>query len=268
MTDSHTDPSHAAEHTSLRAELWRETKIAAAFLTRLPVPLTERESATPLAEAPRGFTLVGIALGALAAIVYILAAELGLPAAVAALLAIGALILVTGAMHEDGLADTADGFGGGRDRETTLAIMRDSRIGSYGVLALVIVIGLRVLCVAELHESFTAALALIAAAAGSRAVLPVALLYVPPARDDGLGHAAGRPNRRMTIDAAAIGGAAVLIGLGPVGGLLAAAGVAGTTYAIGRLALRRIGGQTGDVLGAIQQAAEAVILLAAVATQP
>src|SRR5258708_2275746 len=172
MTDSHTDPSHAAEHTSLRAELWRETKIAAAFLTRLPLPLTQRGSATPLAEPPRGFRRVGIALGALAAIVYILAAELGLPAAVAALLAIGALILVTGAMHEAGLADTADGFGGGRDRETTLALMRDSRIGSYGVLGLGIGIGLRVVFVAQLHEAFTAPLGLLPAAARSPAVLP------------------------------------------------------------------------------------------------
>jgi adenosylcobinamide-GDP ribazoletransferase len=267
MSEFEIDPSQAAG-TSLRAELWRETKIAAAFLTRIPLRPADGDTAAPLAEASRGFALVGIGLGVLAAATYIVAAELGLPAAVAALLSVGALVLATGALHEDGLADTADGFGGRRDREATLAIMRDSRIGSYGVLALVIVIGLRVLCVAELHGSFTAALTLIAAAAGSRAVLPLAMLYLPPAREDGLGHGAGRPPRRMTIDAAAIGGAVILVGLGPIGGLLAAAAVAGMTYAIGSMAMRRIGGQTGDVLGAMQQAAETVILLAAVATQP
>lgn len=268
MADIQTDPSHPAGGGSLGSELWRETKIAATLLTRLPFPYDDGAATGLLAGASRGFVLVGIILGVIAAAVYIFAAELGLPPAIAAVLSIGALVLTTGALHEDGLADTADGFGGGRDRESTLAIMRDSRIGSYGVLALVIVVGLRILCVAELHDSFTAALTLIAAAAGSRAVLPLVLFYLPPAREDGLGHAAGRPPKRMTIDAAAIGGAVLLIGLGPIGGVLAAGGVAASAYGIGNMARRRIGGQTGDVLGAIQQAAETVILLAAVATQP
>ena len=266
MAELHTDPSQSAGGSSLGSELWRETKTVAAFLTRLPVG--NLAASVPLAEAPRGFPLVGIGVGAAAAAAYAIATEFGLPAAVAAFIAIGALVLITGGLHEDGLADTADGFGGGRDRDGTLAIMRDSRIGSYGVLAMVIVVGLRVLCVAELHGTFTATLALIAAAAGSRAILPAVLLYMPPARADGLGHAAGRPARRLTIDAVAIGGAVVLIGLGPFGGLLAISLAAFAALMIGRLALRRIGGQTGDVLGAIQQASETAILLAAVATQP
>jgi len=266
MAELHTDPSPSAGGSSLARELWRETKTAAAFLTRIPV--RDAELPLPLAEAPRGFPLVGIVVGAAAAAAYGVAAEFGLPAAVAAFLAVGALVLITGGLHEDGLADTADGFGAGRDRDATLAIMRDSRIGSYGVLALVIVVGLRVLCVAELHGTFTVVLTLIAAAAGSRAILPAVLFFMPPARTDGLGHAAGRPAKRLTIDAVAIGGALVLIGLGPFGGLLGISVAAFVALMIGRLALRRIGGQTGDVLGAIQQAAETAILLAAVATQP
>lgn len=271
MTDLDADPTHPEDAPSedghLLAEWWRETKSAAVFLTRLPIGIG---LAAPLAvgDSARGFPVVGAAIGAAAAIVYGVATSLDLPPGIAAVLAVGSMVLATGALHEDGLADMADGFGGGRDREQVLSIMHDSRIGAYGVLALMLVIGLRILCVADLHGAFTAALTLIAAAAGSRTMLPLVLHYVPPARADGLGHDAGRPSRRMLIDGTALGAALVLIGLGPLGGILGIAAAALVSWAIAQLALRRIGGQTGDVLGAIQQAAEAAILLAAVATQP
>jgi adenosylcobinamide-GDP ribazoletransferase len=222
----------------------------------------------PIGAAARGFPTVGAAIGLAAAIVYGAAMSLDLPRAVAAVLAVGAMVLATGALHEDGLADMADGFGASRDREQILSIMHDSRSGAYGVLALMLVTGLRILCVAELHGTLTAALALIAAAAGSRALLPLVLYYVPPARTDGLGYGAGKPGRRMLIDATAVGAAVVLIGLGPFGGLLAILAAALAGWAIAKLATQRIGGHTGDVLGTIQQAAEVLILLAAVATQP
>ncbi len=272
MTDLDTDPTHLQDsphdgpHDRLLAEWWRETKVAAVFLTRLPVAGLFPTAA--IGEAARGFPTVGAAIGGAAAIVYGVATSLDLPPAVAAVLAVGTMVLATGALHEDGLADMADGFGGGRDREQVLVIMHDSRIGAYGVLALMLVIGLRILCVAELHGAFTAALALIAAAAGSRALLPLVLHYVPPARPDGLGHDAGRPGRRMLVDASAVGAGLVLIGLGPFGGVLAGLAAAMVAWVIANLALRRIGGQTGDVLGAIQQATEATILIVAVATQP
>lgn len=269
MTDFDADPTHSedapGETGHLLAEWWRETKIAAGFLTRLPVGAGV---ISPIGEAARGFPVVGAAIGVAAAIVYGIARSLDLPPAVAAVLAVGAMVLATGGLHEDGLSDMADGFGAGRDREQILSIMHDSRIGAYGVLALILVIGLRILCVAELHSSFTAALALVAAAAGSRTLLPLVLHYVPPARTDGLGHDAGRPGKRMLIDGTALGAALVLIGLGPFGGVLAIAAAVLVAWAIANLATRRIGGQTGDVLGTIQQAAEAAILLAAVATQP
>jgi len=266
MSEFDADPTHTAEE-NLLAEWWRETKVAAVFLTRLPLGL-EAAGPTAIGEAARGFPTVGAAIGAGAALVYGVATSLDLPQAVAAVLAVGAMVLATGALHEDGLADMADGFGAGHGREDILAIMHDSRIGAYGVLALMLVIGLRILCVAELHGSFTAALALIAAASGSRAVLPIVLHYLPPARSDGLGHDAGRPGRRMLIDCAAVGAALVLIGLGPFGGLLALLVTGLAAWMIANLALKRIGGQTGDVLGTIQQAGEVAILLTAVATQP
>jgi len=244
-----------------------EARLALAFLTRLPLGPAGAAEPGALARAAWAFPLAGVLVGVAGAILLTLGDRLGLPILASALLAVAATVAVTGALHEDGLADFADGLGGA-DAEHALAIMRDSRIGSYGVLALVIVVGLRVLCVAELHGTFTVVLTLIAAAAGSRAILPAVLFYMPPARADGLGHAAGRPAKRLTIDAVAIGGALVLIGLGPFGGLLGISVAAFAALMIGRLALRRIGGQTGDVLGTIQQAAETAILLAAVATQP
>jgi adenosylcobinamide-GDP ribazoletransferase len=246
----------------------RDIADALRFFTRLRVGGPGAAATLDIDRIAWAAPVAGVAVGLIGALVLGVTALLGLPLLLRAAFATAALVAATGALHEDGLADVADGFGGGATRARKLEIMRDSRIGSYGVLALVIVVGLRILCVAELHDSFTAALTLIAAAAGSRAVLPLVLFYLPPAREDGLGHAAGRPPKRMTIDAAAIGGAVLLIGLGPIGGVLAAGGVAAAAYGIGNMARRRIGGQTGDVLGAIQQAAEMVILLAAVATQP
>jgi adenosylcobinamide-GDP ribazoletransferase len=261
-----TDPDpHPVEPPGLVALWWYETRVALSFLTRFPVHGNDLGD-TSVGQAARGFPVAGVAVGIAGSAVLILAHSLGLPMDVAALLAVGTMIFATGGLHEDGLADMADGFGGGSDRDAVLAIMRDSRIGTFGVLALLLTLGLRVAALADIAEVVWAALALIAAAAGSRAVLPVVLYNLASARPDGLGQAAGRPERRQVIDSAALGAAIVFIGLGPAGGILAIAAVALTTAYLSSLAERRIGGQTGDVLGAIQQAAEVAILLAAVAT--
>src|SRR5581483_1985388 len=119
---------------------WRDDLVTASlFLTRLPLARLLRApppaSAEALTHALRAFPLVGAAIGLIAALVYWVAALFGLAPLPGALLAVGATVLLTGGLHEDGLADCADGFGGGRDRDSKLAIMRDSRIGSYGVLA-------------------------------------------------------------------------------------------------------------------------------------
>src|SRR5204863_1906899 len=109
--------------------------------------------------------------------------------------AVTAGIALTGALHEDGLADTADGFGGGRDRDDKLRIMRDSRQGSFGVVALVLSIALRAAALGTIGEPIHVTLALIAAHAASRGVLPVLMHVLTPARPDGLGASAGRPSR-------------------------------------------------------------------------
>jgi len=171
---------------------------------------------------------------------------------------------VTGCLHEDGLADTADGFGGGKDRERKLEIMRDSRIGSYGVCALAIAVILRWSALASIADASAAATALIATHAAARAPLPAFMRFVPSARTDGLGAAAGQPPRASVVLAACLGLVA-LLGLGLAGAIIAIGLLAAAGLAISRLSMRHIGGQTGDVLGALEQVNEILILLTVVA---
>ena len=247
---------------------WLESRVALAFLTRLPVRLDDEASATPLAQAARGFPVAGLIVGLAGGLAYGLADALGLPVTVSALLGVGAMVLLTGGLHEDGLADTADGVGGGRDREHALEIMRDSRIGSYGVIALVFALGLRVACVVALGAADHVLFALVAAAALSRAALPVVMFHWPPARGDGLSHAAGTPLRRAMLECAALGGILGLVGLGFPGGVVAVLLVGLVVWGLGGFLGGKLGGQTGDVLGALQQVAEIAILIVATTVLP
>ncbi len=237
---------------------------AVAFLTRVPIG-APAEGDWRLAAAAWAFPLVGAGIGAIAGFVFLLAELLGLGDGPAALLAVLAGIGVTGALHEDGLADTADGFFGGSDRDSRLAIMRDSRHGTYGVLAIVLSVALRAAALAHTGEAIYAGLALIAAHAASRALLPAVMSALKPARADGLGAEAGRPSPAPLIAAAAIGIVITLAALGPLLGLVAFAAAAAAVAGMAAPAHRLIGGYTGDVLGAAQQIAEIVVLLAATA---
>src|SRR5438270_2790816 len=241
-----------------------EFAIATALLTRLPVGAAVPADGA-VAAAGWAFPLVGAGIGAVCAIAFLMAELLGCGQAPAALIALGAGLAITGAFHEDGLADTADGFGGGHDRETKLAIMRDSNHGSFAILALVFSVGLRGAALATIGDPIHAGLALLAAHAASRGALPAMMHLLKPARADGLGFTAGRPSRAVALIAAVIGIAIALAALGPARGaialLLAAAGIA----LIAMLARRQIGGYTGDVLGAFQQIGEIVMLLVAAA---
>src|SRR5579875_2043895 len=172
---------------------WRDEFLAACrFLTRLPLGGARGEAVPPiLADTVWAFPLVGLVVGLIGGIAYAIASALALPALAAALIAIAATVLVTGGLHEDGLADTADGFGGGATREDKLAIMRDSRTGAYGVLALIFSLGLRTVAVADIAARWHVLAALVAAHALSRGVMPVAMRWLDPAREDGLGASAG-----------------------------------------------------------------------------
>lgn len=206
--------------------------------------------------------VAGAAVGLIGALALALTTFLGLPPLLRAGLSTAALIAATGAMHEDGLADTADGFGGGSTRERTLEIMRDSRIGAYGAAALALAIILRVGALAASLEGslWRAALSLILVAALSRAAALMPLALLPPARADGAGAAAGR--LELNALAAAWGSALVialglgLVALGLIHALVAAFMSGAAALGVVALARRAIGGQTGDVAGAAQQCAE------------
>jgi adenosylcobinamide-GDP ribazoletransferase len=252
---------------STRAALagwWDDLVAAGRFLTRLPLAGLSSAHTGLLARSMRAFPLVGIVVGLAGWAAFAVAAGLGLPSTIAALLALAATVLVTGALHEDGLADTADGLGGGEDRAGKLAIMRDSRSGAYGVLALVFSLALRAAALAVLTTPRAGA-ALVAAHAVSRAGLPIVMRWLAPARDDGLGASAGQPDDSAVGWCLGIAVVVALLCLGAVPGLAAVVVAAAAVAGLARLAQRQIGGYTGDVLGAAQQVGEIAVLLTAAA---
>jgi len=235
-------------------QLW----LALVLLTRLPLPRLPERAFANGARAVWAYPLVGICVGAAGALVGQLCIWAGLPQLAAATLTIATMMLMTGAMHEDGLADVCDGFWGGFTSERRLEIMRDSQIGTYGVLGLAMITLLRVSAVsALLSNGFWA---IVVAAIASRAVMPLGMYALPHARRDGLSQSVGRPPARAVAIAAALGGFALWLLLG-LSALTALFFVAVITTAVLQLAKRKIGGQTGDVLGAIQQLSEVALLL-------
>jgi adenosylcobinamide-GDP ribazoletransferase len=240
-----------------------DLKTGLAFLTRLPIPDRAPSSFGEIAKAGWTFPVVGALIGAFAALIYWLGDTVGFSPFVSALLTVGATLAVTGGLHEDGLADTSDGFGGGGTRERKLEIMRDSRTGAFGVSALVLSILLRAGAIASLAEPDLVAPALIAAHAGARAILPFFMWLVPNARMDGLAASAGQPPTARVMVALLIGFTALVLCLGLSGALLAALAIAAAIGILAWLCLGQIGGQTGDVLGALEQVCEILILLVA-----
>ncbi len=270
---------------------------AVRFFTRLPVPAWVGHSQEGLDRSARYFPLVGALVGVLSALTFLLVAEV-LPVSLAVLASMLASLLITGAFHEDGLADTIDGLGGGWTRAEVLRIMKDSRIGSYGALALVLALLLKFNALYELDDMWIAP-ALVAAHALSRfcAVTLIgtmqyaredapSILHPPPCDGDGDGDGAqAAPARnadgggevrakskplavRMSAGSLAM---AALFGLAPLALLpwpiALAAMLAATlvTAFAARLFFKRIGGYTGDCLGATQQWSELTIYLAILA---
>jgi adenosylcobinamide-GDP ribazoletransferase len=249
---------------AVAAAWWADLRLALAFLTRLPVPVDGSLPSTALARASRTFPLAGLIIGLIGGVVFALATALSLSSMLAAVLAVAAVVAVTGALHEDGLADTTDGFGGGATREDKLAIMRDSRIGSFGVLALILSVAARVASLAALGTPAAAFAALIATHAASRGFLVAVMEREPLARSDGLAAGAGRPSRTCMLWALGLAVLITIVVQGLAGIVALAVGVA-VAWALARLAQRQIGGYTGDVLGAVQQASEIAMLLSIVA---
>jgi adenosylcobinamide-GDP ribazoletransferase len=249
---------------NLVSELTAEFLACLRFCTRLPIPALAFEKAPhdmPISACARMLPVAGAVIGAIAAFVLWVAAKLGLPPSLAALLGIACLVVLTGALHEDGLADFADATAG-TTPEQRLAIMKDSRIGTFGTLALTLASLARVFSIAIIaaHSLCLACWVLIATAAVSRTLMLLALYLLPPARTEGAGFAAAAPSEPALAVAALI---AFILALLP---LLAGAGIArvaialtlsvAAAYGVTMLARRLFQGQTGDVAGATQQAAE------------
>lgn len=231
------------------------------FLTRVPTPRLRVFEPDWITRSARYFPLVGQGVGAVCAGV-LTAANRVWSAPVAAGLAIAAGLLVTGAFHEDGLADTADGLGGGQTPERRLEIMKDSRIGTYGVCALVMVLALKGAALAQASVA-TAAIALIAAHGLGRAAAVVAMRLTPyaPSGEPGKWKPTPRGVRTSEVLTALLIAAWPLAFLPLNATLVGLAGGATLAIVLAMQARRLIGGHTGDVLGAIEQVFEAGFLL-------
>jgi adenosylcobinamide-GDP ribazoletransferase len=241
------------------------------FLTRLPVPFARTIDPPPLSQSMRMFSVAGALIGAVLGGALIGAGYLQLPPLLAGLIVCALGLLMTGALHEDGIADVSDGFGGGHTPEQRLAIMKDSRIGSYGALALIITVLARASCYGVIMVMNPLAVLSILAAvqAFSRAMVVDLMWAERPARSDGLSVMAGRPSSQVAVFTIIVGLAfmglctafvppeKVIVALG--------LGLAGTAI-VRRLAVKLIGGQTGDVCGAVQVVSEIAMLLAFVST--
>jgi adenosylcobinamide-GDP ribazoletransferase len=250
-----------------------DLKNAIVFLTRLPAHVVgvDPHKAPDFRRGARVFPVVGALIGVAGGAVLIVAAFLGMPPLVSAALAVAATMILTGALHEDGLADTADGFGGSTG-ERRLEIMDDSRVGTYGAAALVLSVVLRVAALAAIagRGGFAAALVLIAGEAASRAALVRVWYDLPAARMSGLAHETGPPDENAMLIALATAVAIVIVTALPSIGLratlLGCVLAAIATYGFIRLTARAIGGRTGDSLGACQQVAMIAFLIGAAAT--
>ncbi len=237
--------------------------LALVLLSRLPLPHLPENVFSRQANAAWAFPLVGLVVGLLACAVGWVAMVLNLPATVGAVLLVAVLVMTTGAMHEDGLADTVDGLWGGFKRERRLEIMKDSHIGTYGVLALIFSQLARVALIATLLMAGAFA-TILAACIMSRAFMPVLMTTLPNARNSGLSHSVGGPQAVTTITGLVLAliCAVLLMGAGAVWATAIAALV---TAGLAATARAKIGGQTGDILGATQQLAELTFLTAAAA---
>jgi adenosylcobinamide-GDP ribazoletransferase len=234
--------------------------VAFRYLTTLPLP--RARVAGELGRAAGWFPVVGVGLGLCLALAS-LAVDRVVPPGVGAMLLVALWAALTGGLHLDGLADTWDGLGGGWSRERTLSIMRDARSGPYGVTAIVLAVGLKAAALASLPEGL-AWRALVLAPVLARAGPLLVVTLCPAARPEGAGHALAAGARWPTLVAGGL--VATLVSIATLGawGVLAL-GVAGVlAWAWGTYLRRRLGGFTGDTLGALIETTEAGVLTLAV----
>ena len=249
-----------AEPRGIVLRRFDELRLAIMFLTRLPVGRIDK--LPRFADSMWAFPVAGALHGGIVGAIFAGAAWAGWGAPIPALLAIVAGLLASGAFHEDGLADCADGFGGGTTRERKLEIMRDSRLGTYGTAALMLALALKVALLGSLGDPLRVVSASVALGALTRGLLPAALLLLPAAREDGApAETAGPLSYSVAALSAGLGTASLLFLL-PMADWRALAAVVLGMGAMLLIAWRHIGGLTGDVLGASQVVGEIAGLLA------
>jgi adenosylcobinamide-GDP ribazoletransferase len=241
-----------------------DLRLAIAFSTRLRfIGAGARSTHDPgqVRRALRLAPLAGVLVALVVAAVFAILDGLSLPPLAAALLAMAAGFWVTGGLHEDGLADTADGLGAVASRARRLEIMRDSRVGTFGAVALVLSFGLRAVALGEIEPGAAALAALVAAHALSRALFLPAMMLTTPARTDGLSGGLTRPRQGEALVAIALGLGLAVVALGPAIALACAVAAAIVGAVVVLIARAKLGGYTGDVLGALQQVSEMTLLL-------
>ena len=271
MTQAYSDDA-----TQATPPAWPGWPIATAtcirFYSRLPVPPLPGENAHALPDfrlVPRALPVAALVIAAPGALIALLAALAGVNALLTAALTVTALVVTTGAFHEDGLADSADGLFGGHTPERRLEIMKDSRVGTFGALALGLSLLLRVSALAAILQgagAWAIAAAVLVAAPWSRVEGVRILAMTQPTRRDGASASVGQPERSVLPIAYGLSGAVGLLvaaaGALPLAGIMLGLALSVlATYWLSRTATRLIGGQTGDILGAAQQLGEIAIYL-------
>ncbi|WP_321384292.1 adenosylcobinamide-GDP ribazoletransferase [Rhizobium sp.] len=238
------------------------------FLSRFPVAGRFFEGHSgEMSRTPRAFPLAGVVIAAPAGLFLTLLLGFGAGATLAAFAAVTLQILLSGGLHEDGLADCADGLGGGASREKALEIMKDSRVGSYGVLALLLSVGIKVSAIASLInklEPINVVLCLIGMAALSRALMVWHWHALPAARPDGVAASLGKPDDQSLYTALLFGLGIATMAIVPFAGfhplVVSVVISVASAYGFQHYVSRRLGGQTGDTIGATQQICEMMAL--------
>ena len=232
--------------------------VAIAFLTRIPVPVRLVIGSEDVGRSAKWFPLVGLLLGGMAAVLVVLLRPV-LPVSVVAVLIVTLEAFLTGALHMDGLADTADGLGGGRDREHALSIMRDHAVGTYGAVALILLIVLKVTSMAALiTRPHWWVYLLLAPSLGRWTVLPLARFFRYARGGTSAINYMGMGELAWGTAVTAV----VCVAVGQVRGVICWAAVAILTALFGLYCKKRIGGVTGDTLGANVEIGESAVLVA------
>jgi adenosylcobinamide-GDP ribazoletransferase len=248
-------------------QLWFDLLTAVQFLTRLPVPAGPYEQDS-LARAVKFFPIVGALIGSGSVLLYRLLAP-HLPLTIVALLVVIYLVIITGCLHEDGLADSVDGLGDGWERERVLEIMRDSRIGTYGAASLALSLLARVLLIASLPRAQVAAYLIVAPVLSRWTTLPLSY-FLSPAREqsgervDGQGARIARLTTAGSLIVGSLFAFVIAIGLLRIRALVPVLVSIGVTLITALYYKRRIGGVTGDCFGATNQMTEIAVFLCGV----